>query len=196
MECLFRFLVSVSSFNHDYAQNSAVNLAWFLVIEKIQMIFRLLITLFLGFNLYCADLNIIAQSYNKDGPFIAGQNLTKLKPGLHFLENNNDISESLVDHLNTKFINDTKSDSSLINYLSFVKRTEENRKKNTISLNYETRLEEKKQSDSQNNSLNTSLKITEIFPIEQEDLKKKIKNDLYLRESVKLFVEMIGYKNS
>ena len=111
-------------------------------------------------------------------------------------ENNNDISESLVDHLNTKFINDTKSDSSLINYLSFVKRTEENRKKNSISLNYETRLEEKKLSDSQNNSLNTSLKITEIFPIEQEDLKKKIKNDLYLRESVKLFVEMIGYKNS
>ncbi len=111
-------------------------------------------------------------------------------------ENNNDISESLVEHLNTKFINDTKSDSSLINYLSFVKRTEENRKKNTISLNYETRLEEKKQSDSQNNSLNTSLKITEIFPIEQEDLKKKIKNDLYLRESVKLFVEMIGFKNS
>ena len=45
----------------------------------------------------------------------------------------------------------------------------------------------KKQNDSQNNSLNTSLKITEIFPIEQEDLKKKIKNDLYLRKSVKLF---------
>ena len=89
-------MVSVSSFNHDYAQNSAVNLAWFLVIEKIQMIFRLLITLFLGFNLYCADLNIIAQSYNKDGPFIAGENLTKLKPGLHFLENNNEQQTELV----------------------------------------------------------------------------------------------------
>ena len=60
------------------------------------MIFRLLITLFLGFNLYCVDLNIIAQSYNKDGPFIAGQNLTKLKPGLHFLENNNEQQTELV----------------------------------------------------------------------------------------------------
>ena len=90
----------------------------------------------------------------------------------------------------------SKSDSSIINYLSFVKRTEENRKKNSISLNYETRLQEKKSNESNNNSLNTSIKITEIFPIEQEDLMKKIKNDLYLRESVKLFVEMIDFKTT
>ena len=30
----------------------------------------------------------------------------------------------------------------------------------------------------------------------QEDLMKKIKNDLYLRESVKLFVEMIDFKTT
>ena len=106
------------------------------------------------------------------------------------------ISEPLVKHLNTKFSNDSKSDSSIINYLSFVKRTQENRKKNSISLNYETRLEEKKSNESDANSLNTSIKITEIFPIEQEDLMKKIKNDLYLRESVKLFVEMIDFKTT
>ena len=53
------------------------------------MIFRSLIILFLGFNIYCADISAIAQSYNKDGPFIAGESLTNLKPGLHFLENNN-----------------------------------------------------------------------------------------------------------
>ena len=106
------------------------------------------------------------------------------------------ISEPLVEHLNTKFSNDSKSDSSIINYLSFVKRTQENRKKNSISLNYETRLEEKKSNESDANSLNTSIKITEIFPIEQEDLMKKIKNDLYLRESVKLFVEMIDFKTT
>ena len=111
-------------------------------------------------------------------------------------EDNNYISESLIEHLNAKFSNDSKSDSSMINYLSFVKRTEENRKKNSISLNYETRLQEKKSNESDNNSLNTSIKITEIFPIEQEDLMKKIKNDLYLRESVKLFVEMIDFKTT
>ena len=96
LECLFRFLVSVSSLNHDYTQNSAVNLAWFLAVEKIQMIFRFLITLLLGFNLYCADLKTITQSYNKDGPFIAGENLTNLNPGIHFLENNNEQQAELV----------------------------------------------------------------------------------------------------
>ena len=60
------------------------------------MIFRLLITLLLGFNLYCADLKTITQSYNKDGPFIAGENLTNLKPGIHFLENNNEQQAELV----------------------------------------------------------------------------------------------------
>ena len=75
------------------------------------------------------------------------------------------ISEQLVKHLNTKFSNDSKSDSSIINYLSFFKRNQENRKKNSIS-------------------------------IEQQDLMKKIKNDLYLRESVKLFVEMIDFKTT
>ena len=60
------------------------------------MIFRLLIILFLGFNIYCADIRAIAQSYNKDGPFIAGESLTNLKPGLHFLENTNEQQTELV----------------------------------------------------------------------------------------------------
>ena len=55
---------------------------------------------------------------------------------------------------------------------------------------------EKKESGSSNNSLNTSLKITEIFPIQEESLLKKIKNDLYLRESLKLFAEMLGFTES
>ena len=100
-------------------------------------------------------------------------------------QNKNDVSESLVKYLNEKFNNDIQSDSSLINYMSFVKKTEENRKKNSISLNYQTRLNEKKSDDNINNNLNTNLKLSEIFPLEQEDLMEKIKTDLYLRESVK-----------
>ena len=111
-------------------------------------------------------------------------------------QNKNDVSESLVKYLNEKFNNDIQSDSSLINYMSFVKKTEENRKKNSISLNYQTRLNEKKSDDNINNNLNTNLKLSEIFPIEKEDLMEKIKTDLYLRESVKLFVEMIDFKSS
>ena len=60
------------------------------------MIFRLLIILLLGFNAYCVDINTIAQSYKKDGPFIAGENLTNLKSGIHFLENNNEQQTELV----------------------------------------------------------------------------------------------------
>jgi len=111
--------------------------------------------------------------------------------------NNKDyISQPLVDHLNSQFLQDSKSDSSLINYLSYVSKTEENRKKNKISLNYETRINEKKVNDSKSNSLETSIKISEIFPIEEEKLLDKIKSDVYLRESVKLFVEMINFKES
>ena len=60
------------------------------------MIFRSLIILSLGFNIYCADISAIAQSYNKDGPFIAGESLTNLKPGIHFLENTNEQQTELV----------------------------------------------------------------------------------------------------
>jgi len=44
--------------------------------------------------------------------------------------------------------------------------------------------------------LDTSVKITEIFPIEEKNLMDKIKSDLYLRESLKLFAEMLGFKES
>ena len=113
-----------------------------------------------------------------------------------YFEDKDYISDDLVKHLNSTFKIDTKTDSSLINYLSFVKKTENNRKKDKVSLNYNIRLIEKKRSNTDNNSLDTTIKISEIFPIEEEDLLKKIKNDLYLRESVKLFVEMINYKST
>ena len=108
----------------------------------------------------------------------------------------NYINEPLVNHLNATFQNDIKSDSSFINYLSYVEDTKENRKKKKISLNYSKRITEKKANDDKSNSLNTTFKITEIFPIKEETLLKKVQNDLYLRESVRLFVEMLSFKES
>ena len=102
----------------------------------------------------------------------------------------------MVEYLNEKFISDTKTDSSLIGYLSYVEKTEENRKKNNVSLNYDIRLKQKKSSEKENGNMNISLKISEIFPIKEDDLLKKIKNDIYLRESVKLFVDMINFKKT
>ena len=63
-------------------------------------------------------------------------------------------------------------------------------------MNYSNRLEEKKANDLKSNSLNTSIEVTEIFQVKEESLINKIKNDLYLRESLKLFIEMLGFKES
>ncbi len=110
--------------------------------------------------------------------------------------NINFITDSLVKHLNSTFEYDSKNDSSFINYLAFVEDTRKNRERKSISLNYNQRLNEKKKNDSKSNTLNTTVKISEIFPIKEENLLRKIKNDLYLRESIKLFVEMLSFKES
>ena len=87
LECLFRFLVSVPCSNYDYFKNCIINLAWFLVVKKIQMTSRTLIILFISLNLFSNDIETISKLYEKDGPFVAGEKLIKLKPGIHFLEN-------------------------------------------------------------------------------------------------------------
>jgi carboxyl-terminal processing protease len=106
------------------------------------------------------------------------------------------VSQKLVDHLIIKFNKDLNSDSTFINYMSYVSKIKENRNKLSVTLNYNKRLQEKKNNSLKNNSLDTSVKITEIFPIEEKNLMDKIKNDLYLRESLKLFAEMLGFKES
>lgn len=110
--------------------------------------------------------------------------------------NINYVTKPLVDHLTSTFDYDVKNDSSFINYMTFIEDTRKNREKKSISLNYNQRLNEKKDNDSRSNSLNTSVKLSEIFPTEEENLLKKIKNDLYLRESIKLFIEMLSFKES
>ena len=108
----------------------------------------------------------------------------------------NYITKPLIDHLNSKFLKNVEKDSSFISYVSFVDETKKSRENKTISLNYDIRLKEKKENDLKNKSLNTSVELSEIFPVKEESLLKKIKNDIYLRESVKLFVEMLSFKES
>ena len=66
---------------------------------------------------------------------------------------------------------------------------------NFISLNYKKRLEEKKESENQNNNLEISLINSEVFPIENDLLKQKLEKDLYLRESLKLFSDLLEIKS-
>ena len=47
-----------------------------------------------------------------------------------------------------------------------VSKIKENRNRLSVTLNYKKRLQEKKNNDLKNTSLDTSIKITEIFPIE------------------------------
>ena len=111
-------------------------------------------------------------------------------------EDINYINKPLIDHLNSKFLKNVEKDSSFISYVSFVDETKKSRENKMISLNYDIRLKEKKENDLKNKSLNTSVELSEIFPVKEESLLKKIKNDIYLRESVKLFVEMLSFKES
>ena len=89
--------------------------------------------------------------------------------------NINYVTKPLVDHLTSTFDYDVKNDSSFINYMTFIEDTRKNREKKSISLNYNQRLNEKKDNDSRSNSLNTSVKLSEIFPTEEENLLKRLK---------------------
>ena len=88
-----------------------------------------------------------------------------------------------------------ENDDEFQKYISGISRIKENRKKNFISLNYKKRLEEKKESENQNNNLEISLINSEVFPIENDLLKQKLEKDLYLRESLKLFSDLLEIKS-
>ena len=88
------------------------------------------------------------------------------------------VSQKLVDHLKIKFNKDLNSDSTFINYMSYVSKIKKNRNKLSVTLNYNKRIQEKKNDSLKNNLLDTSVKITEIFPtivpaIPNEKLKQK-----------------------
>ena len=56
-------------------------------------------------------------------------------------------------------------------------------------------MDEKKESDNNDDKLNVSINYSEIFPLENNLLKEKIEKDLYLRESLKLFTDLLNLKS-
>ena len=105
------------------------------------------------------------------------------------------ISSKTITKLNKIFNERMENDDEFQKYISGISRIKENRKKNFISLNYKKRLEEKKESENQNNNLEISLINSEVFPIENDLLKQKLEKDLYLRESLKLFSDLLEIKS-
>ena len=88
-----------------------------------------------------------------------------------------------------------KNDNAIKKYLSNIDEIKKNREKKIISLNLQERLNEKKESDNKEDNLNVSINYSEIFPLENNLLKEKIEKDLYLRESLKLFTDLLNLKS-
>ena len=87
-----------------------------------------------------------------------------------------------------------KNDNAIKKYLSNIDEIKKNREKKTISLNLQKRLDEKNESEN-DDKLNVSINYSEIFPLENNLLKEKIEKDLYLRESLKLFTDLLNLKS-
>ena len=105
------------------------------------------------------------------------------------------ISNNSVDRLSKIFNQRIENDEYFKKYISEITKIKENRKKNIISLSYEKRLEEKKNSDKKDDDLNLSLSDSEMFPIDNDLIRKKLEKDLYLRESLKLFSDLLKLKS-
>ena len=101
------------------------------------------------------------------------------------------VSDQIINKLNIIFKNHIETDEDFKKYISEIKRIKENRNKTSVSLNLDKRLEEKKKSENKN-VLSISLSDSEVFPVKDNLIKEKLENDLYLRESLKLFVELLN----
>ena len=109
--------------------------------------------------------------------------------------NKTQISLNNIKELNQIFDDRLKNDNAIKKYLSNIDEIKKNREKKTISLNLQKRLDEKKESDNNDDKLNVSINYSEIFPLENNLLKEKIEKDLYLRESLKLFTDLLNLKS-
>ena len=109
--------------------------------------------------------------------------------------NKTQISSNNIKELNQIFDDRLKNDNAIKKYLSNIDEIKKNREKKTISLNLQKRLDEKKESDNNDDKLNVSINYSEIFPLENNLLKEKIEKDLYLRESLKLFTDLLNLKS-
>ena len=105
------------------------------------------------------------------------------------------ITSNNIEELNQIFDDRLKNDNAIKKYPSNIDEIKKNREKKIISLNLKQRLNEKKESDDKQDNLNVSINYTEIFPLENNLLKEKIENDLYLRESLKLFTDLLNLKS-
>ena len=102
----------------------------------------------------------------------------------------NNISEELLDHLNALYRQDLNNDPDLQKLVRDIEKAKENRDRKSVSLNLETRKADNEKDS--NNNLSTSVDDSEV--ISENEIDKKLKNDPYLKEGLRLLAAMKKFK--
>ena len=110
----------------------------------------------------------------------------------------NYISQEMKDKLTKLYLGHLEMDEDLIKLSNDVEKAKESREKESLSLNYDERKDEKEaaseDSDESNVSLDdTTIKIDNEFTAAEKDI-KKLKKDPYLKESLRLLAAMSKFK--
>ncbi len=104
----------------------------------------------------------------------------------------NGISKELIDQLKLLYVEDLKNDEDLKKLQERIEKAKEEGDNSVVSLNYSVRKQEMDaQNEEDEDGLETAIDYSEIFPIEDEAILKKLKRDPYLKESLKLLAEMV-----
>lgn len=104
----------------------------------------------------------------------------------------NNIDEEVLDNLNQLYRNDLNTDADLQKLVKDIERVKKRRAESSVSLNYEERREPQDDSDSPSSDLSTSVERDDLST--DEELKKKLKEDPYLKEALRLLAAMAKKK--
>lgn len=99
----------------------------------------------------------------------------------------NTISEELLDYLNDLYRSDLNSDPDLQKLVRDIEKAKKSRERTSVSLNLETR-----RASQNNDDLNTDVDDSEVAA--EDEIKEKLKNDPYLKESLRLLAAMKKFK--
>ena len=97
------------------------------------------------------------------------------------------ISEDLLDHLNALYREDLNSDPELQKLVRDIEKAKKNRDRTSISLNLETRQEERSEDE-----LETAVNDSEVSDV--DEIEDKLKKDPYLKEGLRLLAAMKKFK--
>ena len=100
----------------------------------------------------------------------------------------NNVSEDLLDYLNKLYRDDLNNDPDLQKLVRDIEKAKKNRERTSVSLN----LEERKANQNNDDDLETQVDESEVAA--EDEINEKLKNDPYLKESLRLLAAMKKFK--